>query len=170
MGSFDEALTGIEIGVDHADVGLRLVVAATKLEPRPLGSKQRGVVPLQGIIEQTREVRCDLIVRERGRGHHHGNAPQKLPSLVIRPPRLEGTEFGAGHPARVTFGKTCFHRRPPAAPRGGDTAEDMPRAPFSQLTLSSSPHYQWWKSWRSLGESNSCFRRESAALTLHATA
>jgi hypothetical protein len=73
IGPVDEALPRIVIGVDDADVGLRLVVAAAQLEAGPLRREQRRSVLVQGCVEQSLEIAGDAVVSDGGRRHHHGD-------------------------------------------------------------------------------------------------
>jgi hypothetical protein len=68
IGLVDEALAGVVFGVDHADVGLRLVTAAFELESWPLCREQRPSVPCQTPLEQPLEAAGDLVMRNGWRG------------------------------------------------------------------------------------------------------
>jgi hypothetical protein len=99
IGSFDETLPGPVLRVDDGDVRLGLVVAGAELDAWPLDRQTRRVVRGERIVQQALQICRDMIVRDGGGRHHHGDAGDQLPPFMIGTAVLEGAESLPGHPS-----------------------------------------------------------------------
>src|SRR5262245_54559318 len=75
------------VSLDDCHVGFGIVVfnGWSQIDAWALEGAQLGSESLERAIEQTLQIGGDPLMRQRGRGHHHGDTIDQLPVLLIRP-------------------------------------------------------------------------------------